>query len=61
MTSRVSSSIMASHFVVLLLGIHGVLASEGPVVDLGYAVYQGSLQEVRRNTIDDVTSLTRLT
>ncbi|SCN71899.1 related to carboxylesterase type B [Fusarium fujikuroi] len=36
---------MASHLVVLLLGIHGVLASEGPVVDLGYAVYQGSLQE----------------
>ncbi|KAG4286162.1 hypothetical protein FPRO06_07422 [Fusarium proliferatum] len=36
---------MASPLVVLLLGIHGVLASEGPVVDLGYAVYQGSLQE----------------
>ncbi|EMT67499.1 Para-nitrobenzyl esterase [Fusarium odoratissimum] len=27
---------MASHLVVLLLGIHGILASEGPVVDLGY-------------------------
>ncbi|KAF5267667.1 hypothetical protein FOXYS1_1461 [Fusarium oxysporum] len=36
---------MASHLVVLL-GIHGVLASGGPVVDLGYAVYQGSVQEV---------------
>ncbi|KAL7758660.1 hypothetical protein ACKLNR_011087 [Fusarium oxysporum f. sp. zingiberi] len=40
---------MASHFVVLLLGIHGVLASEGPVVDLGYAVYQGSVQEGTSN------------
>ena len=57
MISWVFSSIMASHLVVLLLGIHGVLASEGPVVDLGYAVYQGSVQEVRRNTIDAATSL----
>jgi hypothetical protein len=56
MISWFFSSIMASHLVVLL-GIHGVLASGGPVVDLGYAVYQGSVQEVRRNTIDAATSL----
>ncbi|KAL9564730.1 hypothetical protein ACKAV7_011182 [Fusarium commune] len=40
---------MASHLIVLLLGIHGVLASEGPVVDLGYAVYQGSVHEGSSN------------
>jgi hypothetical protein len=49
--------IMASRIIALLFTFQSAVTSEVPIVDLGYAVYQGSVQEVRRKTIDKVTTL----